>query len=106
MRLTSFIVYSARSWSVLDGFRHRSSSKISIVEERSLQGNTCHAAAGFMAWEQPVKTRHAHPALEQSADVNVRERTHRIVDARIAPERFPNEAGKRLEDFPGRMRDD
>ena len=59
-----------------------------------------------MAWEQPVKTRHAHPALEQSADVNVRERTHRIVDARIAPERFPNEAGKRLEDFLGRMRDD
>jgi predicted DNA-binding transcriptional regulator YafY len=33
-------------------------------------------------------------------------RLDRIVDARIAPERFPDESGKRLEDFLRRMRDD
>ena len=33
-------------------------------------------------------------------------RLDRIVDARIAAERFPDESGKRLEDFLRRMRDD
>jgi hypothetical protein len=33
-------------------------------------------------------------------------RLDRIVDARIASEHFPDEAGKRLEDFLGRMPDD